>query len=450
MAESKEKSGLLYQAARHKNLSELVDNLLYHDAELGLYSLAWFKKFYNELTEKNILDEYAICYFNIRHLGILNQSLRREEVNHLIIAFTNGLEVICEPEGTVARVSGGDFLAIFRRSVIDQVREYLEGTVLNYGKEMNNSVLIAAIAGVFPIPENYIDAESAIDLASWAYKEARAGSKQFLFFDEDLSKIRENKEMVEASFPNAMINNEFKVYYQPKVNVKNYTLVGAEALCRWFHNGTMIRPDEFIPVLEQNHSICSLDYYMLDHVCADIRKWIDEGKPVVKVSVNFSRLHLGNIYLFKQIMDIIDSHRVPHEYIEIELTETTTDANFSDLKRIVELLQKNGISTSIDDFGCGYSSLNLMRSLPWDVLKIDKSFLKDTIEGGSHSNSVLSHVISMAQEQGIECIVEGVETIEHLNLIKENNCFLAQGFLFDKPLPKDEFEERLNRKLEAL
>ena len=246
--------------------------------------------------------------------------------------------------------------------------------------------------------------------------------------------------MVEASFPNALINNEFKVYYQPKVNVKNYTLVGAEALCRWFHNGTMIRPDEFIPVLEQNHSICSLDYYMLDHVCADIRKWIDEGKPVVKVSVNFSRLHLGNIYLFKQIMDIIDSHRVPHEYIEIELTETTTDANFSDLKRIVELLQKNGISTSIDDFGCGYSSLNLMRSLPWDVLKIDKSFLKDTIEGGSHSNSVLSHVISMAQEQGIECIVEGVETIEHLNLIKENNCFLAQGFLFDKPLPKDEFE----------
>ena len=321
---------------------------------------------------------------------------------------------------------------------------------MNYGKEMNNSVLIAAIAGVFPIPENNIDAESAIDLASWAYKEARAGSKQFLVFDEDLSKIRENKEMVEASFPNALINNEFKVYYQPKVNVKNYTLVGAEALCRWFHNGTMIRPDEFIPVLEQNHSICSLDYYMLDHVCADIRKWIDEGKPVVKVSVNFSRLHLGNIYLFKQIMDIIDSHRVPHEYIEIELTETTTDANFSDLKRIVELLQKNGISTSIDDFGCGYSSLNLMRSLPWDVLKIDKSFLKDTIEGGSHSNSVLSHVISMAQEQGIECIVEGVETIEHLNLIKENNCFLAQGFLFDKPLPKDEFEERLNRKLEAM
>lgn len=121
--------------------------------------------------------------------------------------------------------------------------------------------------------------------------------------------------------------------------MKDYKLKGAEALCRWYHEDKIVPPDEFIPVLEQSKDICDLDFYMLDHVCADIRRWMDEGRRVVKVSVNLSRCHLGNSHLLQSILDIIDSHNVPHEYIEIELTETTTDVSFNDLKDMVNGLR---------------------------------------------------------------------------------------------------------------
>lgn len=184
---------------------------------------------------------------------------------------------------------------------------------------------------------------------------------------------------------------------------------------------------------------------MLDHVCKDIRKWLDEGRRVVKVSVNLSRCHFGNPNLLNDILETIDKHDVPHKYIEIELTETTTDVSFKDLKDIVFGLQAHGISTAVDDFGTGYSSLNLVRELPWNIIKIDKSFLKKNEEAPEQNRVMLKHIIAMSQEMGIAPIVEGVETIEHVKILKENNCFLAQGYCFDKPLPKNVFENRLEQ-----
>lgn len=183
---------------------------------------------------------------------------------------------------------------------------------------------------------------------------------------------------------------------------------------------------------------------MLEHTCRDIRRWLDEGRPVVKVSVNLSRRNLGELNLSERIIACIDKYNVPHKFIEIELTETTTDVNFSDLKKIVFSLREAGISTSIDDFGMGYSSLNLIKELPWNVLKIDKSFLPDENDRASQKYVMLKHIIALAQDIGLECIVEGVESSEHVRLLKENNCFMAQGFYFDRPMPVEDFEQRLN------
>ncbi len=197
-------------------------------------------------------------------------------------------------------------------------------------------------------------------------------------------------------------------------------------------------------MLEQSKDICDLDFYMLDHVCADIRRWLDEGRRVVKVSVNLSRCHLGNSHLLQSILDTIDRHNVPHEYIEIELTETTTDVSFNDLKDMVNGLREHGISTSVDDFGVGYSSFNLIREIPWNVIKIDKSFLHDEGDELSGKNrAMLKYVIAIAQEMGMVTICEGVETIEQIRLLKEYGCFMAQGFYFDKPMPREQFEEKL-------
>ncbi len=182
---------------------------------------------------------------------------------------------------------------------------------------------------------------------------------------------------------------------------------------------------------------------MLDLVCRDICAWLSEGKRLVRISVNMSRRHMLNQRLISDIFDVMERYDFPRKYIEIELTETTTDVDFKDLNRVVNALTEQGIHTSVDDFGMGYSSLNLIRDLPWNTLKIDRSFLP--LEGDNKPNKavILQHLIAMAQSMGIECLAEGVETVEQIKLLKDNQCFIAQGFFFDEPLARAEFEQRL-------
>ena len=183
---------------------------------------------------------------------------------------------------------------------------------------------------------------------------------------------------------------------------------------------------------------------MIDSVCADIRRWLDNGFEPVRVSVNLSRKHLVNTDLLSDIFSIIDRNNVPHDYIEIELTETTTDVEFRVLKEVVSGLQANGICTSVDDFGMGYSSLNLIREIPWNVLKIDRCFLPADDESEESITSLMyRHVVAMALDMGLECITEGVETAKQIKILRGNHCLFAQGFIFDKPLPKEQFEELL-------
>ncbi len=243
-------------------------------------------------------------------------------------------------------------------------------------------------------------------------------------------------------FESALAKEEFHVFYQPKVSLHNYKIVGAEALCRWFHNGVVIPPDSFIPALEQTEAICRLDFYMLEHVCRDLRRWIDEGRKCVRVSVNLSRKHKVNEKLIRDIIEIIDTYRVPHDLIEIELVESTLEMAFPELKEIVLGLKKYGIGTSVDDFGTGYSSLNLIRDLPWDVLKIDKRFVPQNASD-KKQYIMIKHLIAMAQDLGLDCIVEGVETVEQVKILKEYSCYMAQGNFFDRPLPAREFEAKL-------
>ena len=154
-----------------------------------------------------------------------------------------------------------------------------------------------------------------------------------------------------------------------------------------------------------------------------------------------------NVNLLQSLLKTIDRHNIPHSCIEIELTETTSDVEFSDLKRVVKGLQSMGIFTSVDDFGIGYSSLNLIRELPWNVLKVDRSFLPTENGNNNENQSIMfKYVVAMAREMGIECIVEGVETLYQLKVLRSNHCDLAQGFYFDKPLPIKDFEQRLTKR----
>jgi EAL domain-containing protein (putative c-di-GMP-specific phosphodiesterase class I) len=331
--------------------------------------------------------------------------------------------------------------------LLDKLIDFFTEADIPYD-DNGNTVLVSAYAGVFNIPEGFAMRSPSDIMSRIMYTEetARNGSQgSIVFCSEIIMEGKERAKRIHKMLPKSLKMGEICAFFQPKVNINTGELVGAEALCRWFHDGKMIPPNRFIPVLEATNEICQLDFYILELVCKYIRKWLDEGKKVVRISVNLSRRHMTNPDLLDTLIDIIDRYNVPHEYIEIELVETTTDVEFKDLKRVVEGLQAQNINTSVDDFGMGYSSLNLLRIVPWNTMKIDRIFLPEDDEADSSKRSTMfGFIVALASELGFECIAEGVETTAQLELLRECHCELAQGYLFDKPLPVEEFEKRLD------
>lgn len=424
---------------------KLNEQMALMDSELGTYSLPFFLTSARALIEQCRITEFGAAYFNLKHFSTINESLGRDMANKTMKSFTQGIQDHLSSDECICRIGGDNFIMLFHKNNLDFVKEYLTGTQVVYGKE-HETIDVTTYAGYFLITDDTVSPSDIMDRACTAYYLAKNVYKRpYLFYDKEIMERQSKIKEIESIFPSAIANEEFKVFYQPKTQLNNYQIAGAEGLCRWFRNGKIVPPGEFIPVLEGSKAICTLDFYMLTHVCRDIRRWLDEGRGAVKVSVNLSRLHLGDEGLLDTIIGIIDQYNVPHEYIEIELTETTTDVDYKELKKIVCGLREQNISTSVDDFGVGYSSLNLIREMPWNVLKIDKSFLPTREENHDPSKiKMLRHIITMSQDLGLECIVEGVETAEQVKLLKECKCYLAQGYYFDKPLPVNEFERKLD------
>lgn len=435
---------LIYTFCDRSYASTIAKDLSMFDNDLMIYPLTFFLATVKNLIRQGRIGEFGGVYFNIKHFSSINDRFGRDCATNIMKLFIHGIQEKILYEECICRVGGDNFVVLFKKDNLNIIKNYLSGMPITFND--GETVTVTTTAGYYMIPEVTESATDVMDRISTAYQLAKSVYKRpFLFYDDEIMQHQTHVKEIEMMFPSAIENEEFKVFYQPKTQLNNYQLAGAEALCRWFRNGKVISPGEFIPVLEGSKAICTLDFYMLDHVCRDIRRWLNEGREAVKVSVNLSRLHLGDEDLLESILRIIDKYKVPHHFIEIELTETTTDVDYKELKKIVYGLREQDISTSVDDFGVGYSSLNLIREMPWNVLKIDKSFLPTQEEEDNDPSKVkmLRHIITMSQDLGLECIVEGVETAEQVKLLKDCKCYLAQGFYFDRPLPVKEFEQKL-------
>lgn len=436
---------VLYTYNAKIRLTKFAEGAFYYDRQLHIPNTSYFQKELLKLMAEDQFQNYAICYFNLKRFAAINQLLGRELGTKVMAQFIVGLQQKLRKKGTICRIAGDNFIMFFEKSEVDLVSSYLSSTEVIYNNIGNESVIVKASGGIYISTGELENVDEATEKARIALQIARQlTNNTVVVYTEDLKYNHEYASMVESVFREAIGREEFQVYYQPKIQLNDYTIAGAEALCRWRHEGKFIYPDDFIPILEQSNSICTLDFYMLEHVCKAIHSWLDRNLNVVRVSVNLSRRHLGDNRLLEKILEIVDKYEVPHQYIEIEFTETTTEIAFNDLKKIVNDLRAHGIHTSIDDFGVGSSSLNLIRQISWDVIKIDKSFLPDVSDKTSPQHLLFSHLLSMFRELGLKCIVEGVETIEQVKMLKDNMCFLAQGYFFDNPLSLEEFETRLS------
>ena len=427
-------------------LQAAVENLAYHD-DNGYPNFAYFFRHIGRMSKKGSFVGFTAMMYNLKDFSAINRNIGFEYGNTVMKIHYETLRNMIGENGTVCRVGGDNFAAIFPNGLLERIVAFLEGAPIIYDKKTSGSVSISARAGIFVIPENFVYERpgNIVEMIMPACQAAKVSDEtDFVYADIKSLKDKENAATIRRRFDEALKNREFHAYFQPKVNVETGEITGAEALCRWIRDGKTVPPMEFIPILERSTDIFRLDFYMLDLVCMNIRKWLDEGKNAVRISINFSRKHLTDPGLLDSIVSIIDRHGIPYEYIEIELTETTTEGDYQKLKKLVEGLNRVGIHTSIDDFGIGYSSLNLISELPWNVMKIDRSLLPAVSTDENDLSTVLyKHITAMACDMGLECLTEGVETAEQVQILRDNACEYAQGYYFDRPLPVEEFEKRM-------
>ena len=274
----------------------------------------------------------------------------------------------------------------------------------------------------------------AIDKASIAHDMVVGDyDKKYCIFDESMeSKILEEHQIEEIMYE-ALENEEFEVYYQPKIDILQEKMVSAEALVRWNRNGKMISPGQFIPLFEKNRFILKLDLYIFEKVCKDIKEW--KAKDL-SFSINISKEHFDTLDFLKQYEEIANRYQINRKQIELEITESASmDV---DLANIMKEIRKKGFSISLDDFGTGYSSLNMLQDMPIDVLKIDKSFI-DKI--GNEKIDIIKYIINMAKDLNIKTVAEGVETENQIQYLKNIGCNIVQGYYYSKPLNKLEFKK---------
>jgi len=439
---------LTFHAARWRMINRIKD-MQFIDGLTGLVNAGGFLTYVDSLIEKKELFKYNAYYFNLSRFSLVNRRFGSSETDKIIVRYTEAIQDFLVPGELLGRLGGDNFTALVLKERTEEFLQILSG-VITYGilgdKEM--SVKISAVAGVVELDDTIHDNGGILDDAAMAMNVAKYIQKKSFMFASDQMRAKGFKDkQIASSFMEALYNGEFKVFYQPKVSGQDYRIVGGEALSRWYRDGVMMPPMDFIPVIEQNGTVCLLDFYVLEQVCKDITQWLKDGIKVGRISVNFSRKHLSNPNLVEDIMDVLRKYDMAGRYIEIELTETVDEVESDLLVEFIKRMKYHKVRISIDDFGTGYSSLNMLRSFSVDVLKIDKSFIDNLDE---RNKIVLSNIIRMAHELSMEVVAEGVETKEQALYLGNIGCHTLQGFLFDKPLPKEEFEVKLQNEVYSL
>lgn len=388
--------------------------------------------------------DYVILSIDIKGFQYFNQQSGSSFGDAVLFEYAANLKkIISRRHGElVARVNGDSFIALIKTDRVAPITDYLrqiEFTIKT--KDGPQKAVVYSRCGIFPL-EKGVSFNDSVENSRTALKQAKKlTTSNCVWYSPKMSEKEKNSKEIIARFSEALKNREFVVYYQPKVDMTTNTLSGCEALVRWIRDGKLVPPFSFIPVLEEEGYITELDFYVFEKVCEDISVWISKGITPVRISSNFSKLHLKKKRFADDILEIISRYNIDVKYIEIELTESSGYEDFEAMTKFVNKMKSENIHTAIDDFGTGYSSLSLLKDLDIDVVKLDKSFLNGA--NTESQKNMIKNIIKMIRDLNHDVICEGVETEQQAAFLKSVECFFAQGYLYDKPLPHDDFEKRL-------
>ncbi len=442
---------LVFIERKEQEQREELFDIAFKDNVTGAYNLARFHRELEHILKTNRDRKYALILLDIENFKLINDLYGFRQGDLVLNHLANVLEENTDKKkGEIFCRAIGDIFVMLvtynnEAEIIERMNKIYKAVQSCYAvTDMHYT--ISTCFGVYKIKDN-LPFFLMLDRASLAKKTAKtSANKRYVFYDDNSFKnVLQNKE-IENSVQQAMKDDEFKLYFQPKCAFDKNNICSAEVLVRWQNpKHGIILPDQFIPIFEHNGFIIKLDFYMLERTLQVLRSWIDAGLKPCKLSINFSRLHLKDELSLPKIKILLDFYKVPAELIEFEITESAVMSNSTDAKKFIDGLHSMGISVAMDDFGSGYSSLNVLKDLPFDTLKIDKEFLKD-FGTNPRTSAVLEGVITMLKDMNTCIVAEGVETEDQAKFLTSLKCDMAQGFLYYKPLQEEEFKNILGSK----
>lgn len=393
--------------------------------------------------------QYALAFSNLQKFKLLNEQWGRPVGDHILRMFHNVIQKDLHGKECIGRISADNFCMLLEyedeAALLRRIELWYHNAELYMLEVKPTWSLPSAEFGVFVINDNTLPFPQIIDRAKLALREfskmINSKVRYAIYSDEAHKRLFREKDL-EDKMEQALLSNEFEVYLQPKYEMPDQKIGGAEALVRWISKDEgMIYPSEFIPLFEKNGFIIQLDLWVFEQVCKRLRMWIDAGHKPIKVSVNCSRVQLGKADFLNAYRDLLDRYQVPPELLEIELTESVVMEDVERLTKIIEDIHDIGCGCSMDDFGSGYSSLNLIQSIPVDTLKLDKIFFHGSTKDSSRMKSVVGSIVGMAKALSMATVAEGVEYGEQVTMLQDIGCNYIQGYVFAKPMPISAFEE---------
>ncbi|MDO4476131.1 MAG: EAL domain-containing protein [Lachnospiraceae bacterium] len=421
-----------------------IVNQLQYDRMTGLFTKEYFYQIVREHLLQKPDQEFCIVCSNIEHFKLYNDIFGVQRGDELLKRLAELTRKMAGEDGFAARLSGDRFLCFLPRCKAERAKEFLEKEY--DGKTQEYLKNVALRLGIYEIQDPGMSVELMCDRALLAADSVKGQyNRHYAVYDESLRDKLLRERAITAAMDQALQEEQFVIYYQPKYSLKEHRLSGAEALVRWIHpEWGFMSPGEFIPLFEKNGFIPRLDLYVREKVCAQLRRWMDEGYDVVPVSVNISRADIFQEDLAVTIHELVESYAIPPRLLHLEITESAYADNQDQIVSTVGRLRERGFVIEMDDFGSGYSSLNMLSQMSLDILKLDMKFTQNEI-AKPVKRSFLENVISMAHQVDMTVVAEGVETDSQAERLEEAGCDYAQGYYLARPMPAEEFVKLLTK-----